>query len=218
MSTPTVVRSFVDGLFRLQLQGCFNPYADHYPPYDVDEAPSIRRANLTYVLEAAVSRGGVDDLWVGLELGHNGGRRTGLAMTDDTHLASHGKRFGVAGRLRPATQAGPVKEMTAGIVWQALQQVERSVFLWNVVPVHPHQPNQPLSNRRHNLTERAASMPYLESLIALLHPKQLVAIGKDASIALAKGGHRHVAVRHPAYGGKADFLQGIVALGSPPPA
>lgn len=212
MSTSAAIGGFVEGVASLKLDGCFNPYADRYPPFDVDDAPAIRRANLTHVLGSA-AKTGVDDLWIGLELGHNGGRRTGLAMTDDAHLEAHGRRFGVADRLHHATQAGPANEMTAGIVWEALARIQRPVFLWNVVPVHPHRPCEPLSNRRHTIKERTACLPHLQALIRLLQPQRLVTVGSDASRALNQCGYAHVSVRHPAFGGKREFLKQVVEMG-----
>ena len=211
MKTNITPGAFVEAVARLRLPDCFNPYADIYAPFDLADAPAIRRANLASVLTAAASTG-VDDLWVGLELGHRGGRRTGLAMTDDSNLLSHGRRFGVANELRTATRAGPAKELTAGTVWEALSNTQRTVFLWNVVPVHPHRPGEPLSNRRHTAAERLVSWPHLEALVALLRPKRLVTVGKDASNALAQRGLAHLPVRHPAFGGKKDFLAQIAEL------
>jgi hypothetical protein len=208
MSTARKVDSFIEAVAALRMDGCFNPYTDRYPPFDQSDAPAIRRANLGHVLTAA-AKSRVADLWIGLELGHNGGRRTGLAMTDDNHLEAHGRRFGVADRLRRATRAGPAKEMTATIVWEALSQIERPVFLWNVVPVHPHRPSEPLSNRRHTRRERETCFLHLETLIRLLRPQRLVTVGIDASSALTRYGYPHVAVRHPAFGGKREFLQQV---------
>lgn len=211
MRIEIAASAFVDALASLRMDGCFNPYADRYPPFDLDDAAAIRRSNLTAVLQAA-AQAGVEDLWIGLELGYNGGRRTGLAMTDDTNLEAHGRRFGVADRVRCATRAGPVKEMTAGIVWEALGHTNRAVFLWNVVPVHPHRTDEPLSNRRHTRHERSICLPHLDALISLLRPQRLVAIGKDASAALTSCGQPHVAVRHPAFGGKRVFLDQIAKI------
>lgn len=211
MTVATAVERFVETVSTIGMDACFNPYADRYLPFDIEDAPAVRRSNLRHVLGAA-AEAGVADLWIGLELGHNGGRRTGLAMTDDAHLEAHGRRFGVADRLRPATRAGPAKEMTAGIVWEALALIEPPVFLWNVVPVHPHRPSEPLSNRRHTAEERQACMPQLRSLISLLQPQRLVAVGKDASTALQRLKYPHMAVRHPAFGGKRDFLNQVLSL------
>jgi hypothetical protein len=211
MNAAAAVADFIETVASLRLDNCFNPYTDRYPPFDVEDAPAIRRDNLKHVLDAAAVSG-VDDLWIGLELGHKGGRRTGLAMTDDAHLQAHGRRFGVADRLRQATRAGPTKEITASIVWEALGRIERRVFLWNVVPIHPHRPNEQLSNRRHTPNERETCSAQLQTLIGLVRPKRLIAVGNHASFALTRYGHRHILVRHPAFGGKREFLKQIEQL------
>ncbi|HEX8578250.1 MAG TPA: uracil-DNA glycosylase [Allosphingosinicella sp.] len=205
------VTDFVEAMASLRMDGCFNPYSDRYPPFDVENAPAIRRDNLTHVLQAAAETG-VADLWIGLELGHNGGRRTGLAMTDDARLSAHGARFGVADRLQCATRAGPTKEMTAAIVWEALAKIERPVFLWNIVPVHPHRPAEPLSNRRHTGKEREICLPYLTTLIGLLRPQRLVGVGNDACAALKRLRYSYSGVRHPAFGGRRKFLEQVACL------
>ncbi|MCC5611619.1 uracil-DNA glycosylase [Nostoc sp. CHAB 5834] len=211
MSVQKKVSDFVTAVSALRLDNAFNPYTDHFEPFDVEGAAEIRKANLRHILLAAVTRG-VEDLWIGLELGHKGGRRTGLAMTDDTNLIAHGKRFGVAHLLQTATKEGPTKEITAGCVWQSLAEIERGVFLWNVVPVHPHRPAEPLTNRRHTRHERERCLPLLSSLMNLLRPTRIVGIGADSSIALKQSGYEHVAVRHPAYGGKRQFQEEVKML------
>jgi hypothetical protein len=211
VSTTPAVDAFVDAVAAVRLDGCFNPYADRYAPFDVEDAPMLRLSNLRHVLGAA-ARTGVADLWIGLELGHNGGRRTGLAMTDDRHLLAHGTPFGVANRMIAPTRAGPANELTAGVVWEVLSTVERSVFLWNVVPVHPHRPSEPLSNRRHTAAEREVCLPHLLDLIKLIRPERIIAVGNEASAALTRTGHHHVPVRHPAFGGKRRFIEQITAL------
>ena len=56
--------------------------------FDGPDAPAIRRSNLGLVLEAALA-GGISSLWIARDLGHRGGRRTGLALTDEVHLPAH---------------------------------------------------------------------------------------------------------------------------------
>lgn len=211
MNVTSMVEEFVEEVATLQMADCFNPYADRYDPFDVEDAPLIRRSNLLHVLKSAAETG-VADLWIGLELGYNGGRRTGLAMTDDANLLAHGRRFGVADRLRHATKEGPTKEVTAGAVWEALSRIKRPVFLWNVVPVHPHRPSEPLSNRRHTATERKVCLPHLRALVKLLRPKKIVAVGNDAAVTLKQCGYAYLPVRHPAFGGRRQFLDQVAAL------
>lgn len=200
--------TIVSALTALRFGDAFNPYVDVCPTHDMRNAPEIRRRNLLVTLQAAAA--GVDDLWIALEPGHMGARRTGLALTDERSLAAHAARWGIDG-IRRATVSGPWREQTAGIVWEALADEPRSVFLWNVCPLHCHEPGLGLSNRRHTRLERDGCSHVTEALIAYLKPARIVAIGREAAQAMANGGHAALQVRHPARGGKAAFLAGVQA-------
>jgi hypothetical protein len=201
------IELFLDRLASLRFQDVFNPYADACADYDRPGAAEIRRRNLALVLTAAVERG-VDSIWVARDLGYRGGRRTGLAMTDDSHLDAHGKLFGTAPLVRPTI--GPVVvERTASVIWDALQIINRPIFLWNVFPLHPHEPDDPMSNRRHNRAEREAARPMLAWLLEVLRPQTLIAVGRDAETALVDLGIAAQQVRHPSYGGQKEFTTSL---------
>lgn len=196
--------AFIDDLAGLRFPGTFNPYAESCPDFDAEDAPRIRRENLRLVLEAAAA-GGVDSIWVARDLGYRGGRRTGLALTDEAHLSAHAGLYGSLPLTR-ATHGPAMAERTAKAVWQILRAIGRPVFLWNVFPLHPHGTEGPLSNRCHNRSERLASRHYLEWLVAELRPRTVVAIGNDAAVALSDLGVSALRVRHPSYGGQGEFL------------
>lgn len=206
MSSSTFVRK----LAKLQFKDAFNPYSDGCEEFDRGDAPRIRRTNLQLVIDAALEAS-VESLWIARDLGYRGGRRTGLALTDEAHLIDHAHLYGNL-PLRRATLGPVVAERTARVVWQTLKEIDQPVFLWNVFPLHPHEPNDPLSNRCHTRAEREACRPLLIWLIANLQPKLIVAIGRDAGIALTDMGVAAEQVRHPSYGGQAEFIQGIRSL------
>jgi hypothetical protein len=195
-------------LAALRFGGTFNPYADRCAEHDLPGAPAIRRANLLATFGAAAQ--GVDAIWIALEPGHRGARRTGLAMTDDRNLAEHGRRWDIAGVSR-ATKSGPDTEVTAGIVWGALAGSDERVLLWNLFPLHCHIPGEPLSNRRHTAGEREAVWELTRGIIAMVKPGRIVAIGNDAHKAMSTLNQACIRVRHPAHGGKAEFLAGVAA-------
>lgn len=203
-------RSFTDQLAALRFANVFNPYAEACPDCDNGNAASIRRRNLELVLQAALIRG-VESIWIARDLGYRGGRRTGLAMTDEIHLASHAALLGTPPLAR-ATKGPAVAERTASVVWQILRAIDRPIFLWNVFPLHPHEPEEPMSNRCHTRPERNACQPLLAWLVEALRPKHIVAIGRDAHAALDDLGMCAIHVRHPSYGGQADFTSGLARI------
>jgi uracil-DNA glycosylase len=127
-------------------------------------------------------------------------------------MTAHAERWGVA--LERPTKGQPIAERTAAVIWSVLDEISTRVFLWNVFPLHPHEPDDPFSNRAHNAREREAGEAVLSELIILLCPKRIVAIGNDA----AKSAHRVapertiVQVRHPSYGGQNEFLFQMLKL------
>ena len=182
----------------------FNPYADRCDAYDEQGAAS-RRCRVLAQLVSAAAESEVDSLWIGRDLGYRGGRRTGLALTDEVNMHRHGERWGV--EVRRCTKGPPVAERTAGVIWGVMEGVQEAVFLWNVFPWHPHRPAEPLSNRAHNALERRIGEDVLVELVDLLRPRRLVPIGKDAaSVAMRVGGTRQIVrMRHPSYGGQTVF-------------
>jgi hypothetical protein len=79
-------------------------------------------------------------------------------------------------------------------------------------PLHPHEEDDPLTNRCHSRAERDATWPFLTALIAMVAPRRIVAIGRDAGLALAGIDIPVTGVRHPSYGGQAEFIAGVHAI------
>lgn len=205
-----LAKQFVENLSSVRFDGAFNPYADRCPEHDKRDAPHIRCQNLEAVLVGAM-KNGAPSLWIARDLGYKGGRRTGLALTDEVHLHPHSMLHQTA-PLRRATRGPEVAERTATIVWGVLASLNQPVFLWNVFPLHPFAEHDPMSNRCHTREERRACAPFLLWLVEVLKPKTVVAIGADASRALDELGICATAIRHPSYGGQSDFLKGISKL------
>jgi hypothetical protein len=204
------VDEFVQRVAAMKFDSVFNPYAEACADHDDADAPAIRRRNLTLVLEAAVAKG-VESLWIARDLGYRGGRRTGLALTDEIHLPAHASLYGALPLAR-ATRGPAVAERTASVIWRVLKDLDRPTFLWNVFPLHPHEKDDPLSNRCHTRSEREACRPLLMWLLAALQPKTVVAIGRDAQLALLGLGIPAEKVRHPSYGGQSEFKDGVNAI------
>ncbi|WCM28141.1 uracil-DNA glycosylase [Sphingomonas sp. QA11] len=216
MSTHPFVRAVCD----LKFENTFNPYVDRCETFDRVDAARTRAAALEAMIESAMAAP-VDAIWVGRDLGYRGGRRTGLALTDEVNASAHMSRWGV--EISRPTIGAVVAERTAAVIWTMLAQIEARIFLWNVFPLHPHEPGQPFTNRNHNAKERRAGEDILASLIGLLRPKRIFAIGNDASQAVSRVNDLLpiLPVRHPSYGGQTQFLQQIreaYALETPQPS
>ena len=204
-------RQFVEALRELHFENTFNPYSGRCLVHDRTDAPRHRLRTLQSMLEIAADHE-IDSIWIGRDLGYRGGRRTGLALTDDVHIHKHAERWGLP--IRRPTKGQKISERTASVIWGALSQIKVTVFLWNVFPLHPHEPGNPFSNRCHNSHERRIGEEFLWQLICLLKPRRLVAIGGDAAKTAVRisGQHEIIQVRHPSYGGHAKFLAQISKL------
>lgn len=208
--------AFVADLASIESANAFNPYSTNCAVHDCPDAALIRRENLTSLLEAALANG-VDAVWVARDLGYLGGRRTGLALTDEAHLADLAGMFGLP-CLRRATVGPAVSERTATYIYRTLLRVSAPTFLWNVFPLHPHEPGKPFSNRGHTTAERRSGQAFLERLVDILRPHRVVAVGGDAARTLEGMGIAHARVRHPSYGGHVEFAAQVAALYDLPPA
>lgn len=202
---------FVDAVAALRFDNCFNPYVDRCEVHDHEDAPHLRATALSAMVKSA-AREPIDAIWVGRDLGYRGGRRTGLALTDDVHINRHAKRWDLSAE-RPTIGAA-VAERTAAVVWSMLDQIDARIFLWNVFPLHPHEVGEPFTNRQHNARERRAGEEVLQAFIALLRPERIIAIGNDAAAAANRVADAVpvICVRHPSYGGQTQFLRQLAEL------
>jgi uracil-DNA glycosylase len=78
-----------------------------------------------------------------------------------------------------------------------------------VFPLHPFERGDQMSNRCHTRAERQACRPLLMWLLKNLQPKSVLAIGRDAELALIDLNVPALKVRHPSYGGQSEFLDGV---------
>ena len=196
---------YVQALSELSFEHTFNPSSNRCVVHDREDAPQRRSQTLLNILERAAKED-IDSIWIGRDLGYRGGRRPGLALTDDAHFHEHTKRWRLS--VERPTKGDIVAEQTAAVAWKVVSRIKKSVFLWNIFPLHPHEFGNPFSNRRHNSLERRAGEEFLVELIHLLRPQRLIAIGNDAAQTAHRLANRQnvVQVRHPSYGGQMRFF------------
>jgi uracil-DNA glycosylase len=177
----------------------FNQFRDTGPD-DVAGAPAIRLANLRHYLDG---RAGADVLAVGEAAGYQGMRWSGIAFTSEADLLRWGDPY-----RRSSRRPRPWKEPSGTIVHGVLVELdaEERVVLWNTLPTHPYLPDRPLSNRRPTRPEIAAGATFVERLIEIFQPKQLIGVGRIAAAVL---GDRAIYVRHPAQAGATAFRLGM---------
>lgn len=205
------VAAFIEELSAFSMESVFNPYRDTCPKFDDILSAECRRRILEETLRAA-SYVRVEALWVGRDLGHRGGRRTGIALTDDVHLPAHGERWRI--KCERATVGPVVREQTATNVWQMLGQIDAPILTWNVYPFHPYPPENVFQNRCHTAAERRLGEEIFAWLFESLDPTRVIAIGNDAATSAVRvcGADKVRKVRHPSFGGKRQFLVEIGKL------
>lgn len=211
MTSAITPDSILSHIKSVDISRTFNPYTQKCDVYDREDSPRLRSELLRSILVEA-SRLEIDAIWIGRDLGHRGGRRTGLALTDDVNFHQHLSRWGLSTE-RP-TSGLPVSERTASIVWDMLRAIKEHIFLWNVFPFHPHNDESVFSNRAHNSKERREGEIVLDMLVSLLQPQKIVAVGNDAAKVARTcfPGLKTIHVRHPSYGGQKEFYRQIQDL------
>ncbi|MBF3409310.1 uracil-DNA glycosylase [Burkholderia pseudomallei] len=200
-------RSFVAALSEIGMDGVFNPYRNRCEVHDLADAPAVRRRNLRTYL-SAIEQLGVDTIWMGRDLGYRGGRRTGLALTDERRLSAVAQSYPGAAANK-ATRGPVVAERTAAEIWAILERLDRLPLLWNVFPFHPHEADDPMTNRRFTAKELAAVSELNQALFKWLSIRRIICIGQDAANYAKAFGISVECVRHPSYGGVADFRRGM---------
>lgn len=208
-------------LFECELFGApstddlFNPYRDVRDGLDRPDAAAMRRGNLRSYLSAYDE---APPLFLLAEApGPWGCAYSGVPITAEAQLVD--SDFPITG-TPTSLEDEPHTEYSAGIFWRVLQPVFPHFFVWNSVPLHPHDPGEPQSIRNPRRSEVARWEPLVEEVIKHLSPDRIVGIGRKAERALKEVGADVTYVRHPSQGGATKFTHGIADivddLGLPP--
>jgi uracil-DNA glycosylase len=187
----------------------FNHYTYGY------QANAVRRHNLGLYLQQMDDRQ-PRTILVAEAPGYRGCRLTGVPFVSPD-IARHGlddvDLFGETRGYRVTNEWPKVqREASATIMWQTLRAYSVVPLLWNAFPFHPHRSGSPQSNRTPNTKELQMGEPFLRALLQLFPVSQIVAVGNRAETALTKWDIPFYKVRHPAQGGKKEFMSGMKRL------
>ncbi len=199
---------FQDNIFETpSTDELFNPYRDRRDDLDHPDGPALRRKNLRNYLACFPER---PPLFLLAEApGPWGCRFSGVPLTAEAQLAD--PSFPIDG-TPTSLEDVPHKEYSANIFWRVLEPVFPHFFVWNSVPLHPHDPGEPLSIRNPRRTEVRAWNDLLTDLLDALDPDEIVGIGRKAERALQEIGADVTYVRHPSQGGAPKFESGMQTI------
>ncbi|GAB4473182.1 MAG: uracil-DNA glycosylase [Anaerolineae bacterium] len=187
----------------------FNPYSSQ-----ADERAAIRRANLLRYLGDMAARQ-PRSLFLFEAPGYRGCALTGIPVTSERIMLAGIPEWNLFGKGYYPTSGHPqgVAEMTATILWGALREhLEAPPLIWNTVPLHPHRPGEPRSNRPPRRPEVEMGLPVIEMILQAFHVERVFAVGRVAGRALGDLGRAFIPLRHPSQGGKAEFIRGLTGV------
>lgn len=198
------IGAFVGDLAREQTGALVNQYSVEVPGLDRSGGAAIRRANLRAYLEPRI---GARLALIGEAPSAHGARFSGIAFTAERSLEPSQRTSA------PGIKKNGFTEHSATILRRALEAAgidPVSVLLWNAVPFHPAQSDDPLRNRHPpSPDELALGERWLHRFLALMRPGMVAALGQSAARTLPVG---TVRLRHPAHGGMPALRAGLVAL------
>jgi len=172
-----------------------------------------RGDNLRAYLDALFRQTGRRILIVGEALGYRGGLHTGIPFSSARLV--HESTHPFWRRLRNQLEVDSnLSEATASIVWGYLARRRRLPLFWNALPFHPHRENETASNRTPTAGEVRSGQEYLRALAGGWQPDIVAGVGAKGFQAARQAlpGARIVPLRHPSYGGKRAFYQGMDRL------
>jgi len=141
-----------------------------------------------------------DTILIGEALGYKGCGKTGIPFTSECILNSEWEGFEVE---------GVGNALTCTIVWEILKVYAFTPLVWNIYPFRPFRKGEFVTNRPPNFKEVQVGLEYLDELLDIFHVSNILAVGKVSYAALSKVYRDVTYIRHPANGGKLDFVKGI---------
>jgi len=153
---------------------------------------------------------------VGEAPGYQGCRVTGVAFTSE-RLLMEGMipRLSIPNGRLSTNRQRPWSEPSATIVWETLKElgIADSTVLWNALQMHPCKPGTPHSNRKPSREELRYGTAALKLLEREYPHAIFIPIGWSAEFTLRATDIRSAPrIRHPAFGGKRDFVEGLRSI------
>lgn len=145
-------------------------------------------------------------LLLGEAPGYKGCRLTGIPFTSEKILAKHSFfrdcdfQF-ISNNLE--------SEQSATIVWNVLQNFDKKPLIWNIFPFHPYDGKDFKTNRTPNEKELEIGKEYLLKLLDIFKIDTIAAVGRKPESKIKDIKIKSQYVRHPANGGKMEFVKGI---------
>lgn len=203
------IKNFVEALAKVPSSGnFFNQYS-----YELDEN-YLRRNNLILYFQQ-MAKLKPETLLVGEAPGYRGCRLTGVPFTSEFILLNGIEKLGLFGESRGYQKthesAKLSKEASASIVWETLLTTPSIPLIWNAFGFHPFKAQSEQSNRKPTASELIIGREFLQQLMQMFEIKTVVAVGNTAQSTLKMMKITSLKVRHPAYGGKLEFSNGIKA-------
>lgn len=189
----------------------YNEYAPNNPNN------LIRQANLRLYLTGMEQRKPAH-LMVMEAPGYRGCRLTGVPVTSRKILLEGTSGLGVFGTDKGYQNTDDMGfenvygEQSATIVWGTLNQIGIVPLVWNSFPFHPRKGSEARTNRKPRKAETTLGASYLKRIIEHFQPKVIIGVGKIAQGTLRAMDIEAEKVRHPAQGGKNDFVAGMTAI------
>jgi uracil-DNA glycosylase len=179
-----------------------------FNPYRQRSAVNNLRAYLVLLLEVSDIK-----MLIGEAPGYLGCRITGIPFTSGELLrqTSHPMLEKIKPELKFKTLES---EATANYMWHFLEGKTAIPLLWNSFPFHPHHSGKPQTNRAPKVSEIAQGKEFLIDLYNIFQPTEIASIGRKGEKALNQAfpDTKAMYIRHPSYGGKADFIEGMNQL------
>lgn len=150
---------------------------------------------------------------VGEAPGYRGCRLTGVPFTSEHLLMNNIEGLNIFGEemgYRLACKKEKLlKEATATIIWETLLKYDIRALAWNAFPFHPYKEGDEESNRAPLKKELIIGERPLGRIIEMFNIKKIVAVGRKAEESLGKLNISCRRVRHPAQGGKNEFVEAM---------